>query len=54
MSIPENDTPQPEGSGSPLDAILEHPTVQEKPEILVGAAFAGAFVLAKLLKAAGR
>ncbi len=40
-------------SGSPLDAITEHPFVQEHPEALVGGAFVGAFVLAKLLKAIG-
>ena len=42
-----------EGSGSPLDAITEHPFVQEHPEALVGGAFVGAFLLAKVLKAIG-
>jgi hypothetical protein len=59
--VSDQDTvvPEPEafssgsGSGSPLDAITEHPFVQEHPEALVGGAFAGAFILAKLLKAIG-
>ncbi len=38
------------GSSSPLD----HEVIQQHPEILVGAAFAGAFVLAQVLKALGR
>ena len=41
------------GSGSPLDAITEHPFVKEHPEALVGGAFVGAFIAAKVLKALG-
>jgi hypothetical protein len=51
VSIPEPEN-QP-GGGSPLDAITESELVKEHPEVLVGAAFAGAFVLAKVLKAMG-
>lgn len=38
-------------AGGPLASILEHPTVQQRPELAVAGAFAGAFVVAKILKA---
>jgi hypothetical protein len=44
----------PQSGGSPLDAITESELVKEHPEALVGAAFVGAFVFAKVLKAIGR
>jgi hypothetical protein len=42
------------GSGSPLDAVLESDLAKEHPEAIVGGAFVGAFLFAKLLKAIGR
>jgi hypothetical protein len=42
------------GGGSPLDSVLESDLAKEHPEALVGGAFVGAFLLAKLLKAIGR
>jgi hypothetical protein len=38
---------------SPLDAAFEHDAIAEHPEILVGAAFLGGFVLAQILKRFG-
>lgn len=37
-------------SGGALAAILEHPTVKKRPEILVAGAFVGAFMVARILK----
>lgn len=49
-------TPSPAAAGAgsapgPLAPILQHPTVQQKPELAVLGAFAGAFVVARILKA---
>jgi hypothetical protein len=40
-------------SQSPLAAAFEHDAIAEHPEILVGAAFLGGFVLAQILKRFG-
>ena len=47
---------QPAGSGAsagPLAPVLEHPSVQKKPELLVVGGLAAGFVVAKILKALG-
>jgi hypothetical protein len=46
----EQDTGSGEGD-SPVDAVTE--TLEERPEILVGAAFLGGFVVAQILKKVG-
>ena len=48
------DAPRPEsegGSGSPLEQAQS--TANERPELVVAGAFAGAFVLAQVLKRIG-
>jgi hypothetical protein len=39
---------------SPLDAAFEDDTFADRPELFVGAAFVGGFVLARLLRLLGR
>jgi len=41
------------GTESPLDAAFEDDTFAEHPELFVGAAFVGGFVLAQILKRLG-
>jgi hypothetical protein len=44
---PATETPEPE---SPLSAAVAAETLDEHPELLVGAAFVGGFVAAQILK----
>jgi hypothetical protein len=49
-----NTTAEPDTTAqSPLDAAFEHDALAEHPEVLVGAAFLGGFVLAQILKRFG-
>ncbi len=42
--------PGPDPSGSPPPVAVASPPLGERPEVLIGAAFAGAFLFAKVLK----
>jgi hypothetical protein len=55
MAAKESAQPAAEESGqpaaeSPLDAAFEGGAFAERPELFVGAAFVGGFVLARILK----
>ena len=48
------DTGAEAGGQSPLDALPEDNLLEERPEILVGAAFVGGFALALIVKRLGQ
>jgi hypothetical protein len=54
MGATEETTQTPTGGQSPLDASsADDSLVEEHPELLVGAALAGGFILAQILKRLG-
>ena len=50
---PSSESTEPAGGQSPLSAPTSGNALSEHPEILVGAAFAGGFVAAQILKRLG-
>jgi hypothetical protein len=55
--VSQADQPTPDAEGAQADAPAahalppgDHPAITERPEVLAGAAFAGAFVAARILK----
>jgi hypothetical protein len=55
MSATEETTQAGTGGQSPLDAsVVDDSLADEHPELLVGAALAGGFILAQILKRLGR
>jgi hypothetical protein len=53
VDAPQTDEPQTDATDADSPAVAVADTLDERPEILVGAAFLGGFVLAQILKKVG-